>query len=82
VQLVTYHDTGYRDQSGAEVPEADLVGEGEAWVLSDGKVVKCRWKRGAAGEVTQYIDAEGKPVRLTPGRTWVELPIPGMATLG
>ncbi|HVF75022.1 MAG TPA: DUF3048 domain-containing protein [Acidimicrobiales bacterium] len=82
VQLVTYHDTGYRDQSGAEVPEADLVGEGEAWVLSDGKVVKGRWKRGAAGEVTQYLDGAGQPIRLTPGRTWVELPIPGNATLG
>ena len=82
VQLVTYHDTGYRDQSGAAVPEADLVGEGEAWVLSDGKVVKGRWKRTAPGEVTQYVDGVGAPIRLTPGRTWVELPIPGAAGLG
>lgn len=82
VQFVTYHDTGYRDQSGAVVPEADLVGEGDVWVLSDGKVVKGRWKRTAAGEVTQYVDAAGAPIRLTPGRTWVELPIPGAATLG
>jgi hypothetical protein len=81
VQLVTYHDTGYRDRSGAEVPEADLIGEGEAWVLSDGKVVKGRWKRTAPGEMTQYLDASGAPIRLTPGRTWVELPIPGSATL-
>lgn len=81
VQLVTYHDTGFRDQSGAVVPEADLVGEGEAWVLSDGKVVKGKWKRTAPGEVTQYLDAAGAPIRLTPGRTWVELPIPGAATL-
>lgn len=82
VQFVTYHDTGYRDQSGAAVPEADLVGEGEAWLLSDGKVVKGRWKRTAAGELTQYIDGSGAPLRLTPGRTWVELPIPGNAALG
>ena len=82
VQLVTYHDTPYVDQSGARVPEADLVGEGEVWVLSDGKVVKGRWKRTAPGEVTQYLDANGAPIRLSPGRTWVELPIPGLATLG
>ena len=26
---------------------------------------------------TQYLDAAGAPIRLTPGRTWVELPEPG-----
>lgn len=82
VQFVTYHNTPYVDQSGAPVPEADLVGEGDVWVLSDGKVVKGRWKRASPDEVTSYVDAAGAPIRLTPGRTWVELPIPGAATLG
>lgn len=82
VQFVTYHNTPYVDQSGAPVPEADLVGEGDVWVLSDGKVVKGRWKRASDDQVTQYVDAAGAPIRLTPGRTWVELPIPGAATLG
>lgn len=82
VQFVTYHNTPYVDQSGAPVPEADLVGEGDVWVLSDGKVVKGRWTRASEDQVTQYVDAAGAPIRLTPGRTWVELPIPGAATLG
>lgn len=82
VQFVNYHDTGYRDQSGAVVPEAELVGEGEVWVFSDGKLVKGKWTRTAPGEVTKYVDAAGAPIRLTPGRTWVELPIPGAAALG
>jgi hypothetical protein len=81
IQFVSYHDTGQIDQSGEPVPEADLIGEGEAWVLSDGKVVKGRWRRTSAEAVTEYLDASGAPIRLTPGRTWVELPKPGMGSL-
>ena len=73
VQFVTYRDTGQRDRSGAVVDEAELVGQGEAWVFTDGKVVKGRWSKPTAEAVTAYTDAAGAPVGLTPGTTWVEL---------
>ena len=81
IQLVTYHDTGYRDQSGTIVPEADMVGEGEVMVLTDGKVIRGRWKREVIEKPTVYTDEAGQPIKLTPGNTWVELPKPGMATV-
>ncbi|HUP84965.1 MAG TPA: DUF3048 domain-containing protein [Acidimicrobiales bacterium] len=77
VQFTTYHDTGYRDRSNTLVPEADLVGEGDAWLLADGKVVKGRWKKADANAVTTFVDGAGAPLKLTPGQTWVELPKPG-----
>ncbi|MGH9003939.1 MAG: DUF3048 domain-containing protein, partial [Acidimicrobiia bacterium] len=43
VQFVEYRDTGLRDASGAPVPEAQIVGEGDAWVLSGGHLVPARW---------------------------------------
>jgi hypothetical protein len=81
IQLVTYHDTGYRDRSNTMVPEADLVGEGEAWLLSDGKIVRGHWKKGSAAEMTSFTDAAGAPFKLTPGQTWLELPKPGTASV-
>jgi hypothetical protein len=63
------------------VPEADLVGEGEAWLLSDGKVVKGHWKKADANSVTTFTDANGAPLKLTPGQTWLELPKPGDGSL-
>ena len=81
VQLVTYKDSGFRDTSGAEVPEAQLLGEGEAWVFTDGKVVKGRWRKPAPDAVTEYLDGAGAPVRLTRGQTWVELASPGSAAI-
>ena len=82
VQFVVYRDTGHRDQSGEPVPEGELVGEGEAWVFTDGKVVRGRWRKPSREAVTEYLHESGGPVRLTPGPTWVEMPHPGKAGIG
>ena len=81
VQFVKYKDTGQRDRSNTVVDEAELVGEGEAWILTDGKVVKGKWTKADAGAVTSYTDANGAKVGLTPGTTWVELSPPGTSEL-
>jgi hypothetical protein len=72
-QVVSYHNTGLVDRSGAQVPEADLVGEGDAWVLTGGRLVKGHWSRPADDRTTTYTLPSGEPIRLTPGRTWLEL---------
>ena len=79
VQFAEYRDTGQRDTSGAVVPEAHLVGDGEAWVLTAGQLVRGRWSRPSEQAPTAWTDAAGAPIELTPGRTWVELPPPGSA---
>ncbi|MGH9186084.1 MAG: DUF3048 C-terminal domain-containing protein, partial [Acidimicrobiales bacterium] len=62
-------------------PEGQLVGQGSAWVLTNGHVVDATWVKPAPEAVTQYFDAAGAPIKLTPGRTWVELPPLGGATI-
>ncbi len=80
VQFVEYRDTGLRDTAGAPVPEAQVVGEGDAWVLTGGHVIPARWSKPAADAVTRYLDGAGAEIRLAPGRTWVELAPPGSAS--
>jgi hypothetical protein len=53
--------------------EGQTVGQGDVWVFSDGKVAKGRWVRPQQEQPAQYVDATGKPIKLVPGRTWVEL---------
>jgi hypothetical protein len=72
-QVVSYHDTGLVDRSGAAVPEADLVGTGDAWVLTAGRLIKGKWSRPSEDATTGYTTPSGDPIRLTPGRTWLEL---------
>jgi len=81
VQFVRYVNSGFVDTSGAASPEAEMVGEGEVWVLTAGRVVRGTWRRSAAGVLTVYTASTGAEIALTPGRTWVELPRPGQATV-
>jgi hypothetical protein len=73
VQFVDYIDTGLVDTAGSPVPEAQLVGEGDAWVFTDGAVQTGRWSKPAVGDLTSWTDAAGQPIALTPGRTWIAL---------
>jgi hypothetical protein len=52
---------------------AQMVGEGDAWVFSSGRVVRGRWRRAALEQPTVFVDANGAEVALTPGATWVQL---------
>ena len=53
--------------------EGELIGEGEAWVFSDNKLLRAKWVKPNAETPTQFLNAFGVPIALTPGRTWVEL---------
>jgi hypothetical protein len=55
-------------------PEAQTVGSGEAWVLSNGWMVPGTWERTAPDAPYVLRDAAGEIIRLTPGRVWVSLP--------
>lgn len=58
--------------------EGVVLGEGDAWIFSDGQLVRGRWVRPAVEQPAQYVDAAGQPINLVPGTTWVELlPIGG-----
>jgi DUF3048 family protein len=61
-------------------PEAQTTGVGEAFVLSAGKVVHGTWTRPERLAPFQLTADDGKPILLTPGRTWVELARPGTTT--
>jgi len=74
VQFVSYTDTGKVDRSGTAVPEANLVGSGDAWIYTGGMVIKGRWSKPNAEAITSYTGSDGTPIALTPGQTWVELP--------
>lgn len=77
VQFVPYRATGQRDSSGSQVDQAVVVGEGEAWIFSEGKVLKGRWSKPTDAAMTSFTDDAGNPVALPPGKTWVSLPAVG-----
>jgi hypothetical protein len=65
----------------ARSPEAVVTGSGELWVFTAGQVIVGRWEQPSVTAPTRWLDAEGQPIRLTAGRTWILLPARGDATL-
>jgi hypothetical protein len=64
VQSVTYTGAG---------GEGQLISQGDAWIFSNGQLIQGHWTKTTATQPIQYTDANGAPIALTPGRTWVEL---------
>jgi hypothetical protein len=73
VQFVPYRTSS----ADARSPEAVTVGEGDAWIFTDGKLIFGRWSRPDVNKPAVFTDAGGQPILLTPGRTWIELPQAG-----
>jgi hypothetical protein len=76
VMFVTYMTSGIASGEGVAptpIPEGVLTGSGQAWFLSAGKLLKGTWSRPSLTSVARYRSLSGAPIRLTRGRTWVEL---------
>ncbi len=75
---ISYSFNGPLSQSK---PHGTTVGEGRALVFTAGQVIEGRWVRPGPADPLQLLAADGAPIRLTAGQTFLELPPPGGATV-
>ena len=75
VVMAVPYDGGASSADAAGV----LTGQGRLTVLTAGKVVEGTWVRPDKTRAARLVDRRGRPITLTPGRTWVELPDVGYA---
>lgn len=61
--------------------DAQTIGQGEAWILSQGRMVLGTWARPFAPGGYALFDQDGNELELTPGKTWVSLSPLGEADL-
>lgn len=62
-----------KSKADRKSPEAQTTGKGTGYVLTNGAVIPITWTRADRTVPFTLTDANGAVVRLTPGRTWVEL---------
>ena len=77
VQFVRYRQS----PANAATPEPVLTGSGEAWIFTDGMVVRGTWERLSELDVTVFRSDNALIVPLTPGRTWIALARAGTAEI-
>lgn len=61
-------------------PDAQTLGQNEAFVFTGGNVVHGIWSRTDRLQPFALVADDGKTIRLTPGRTFIELPRVGTTT--
>ncbi len=74
--IVVYatHDVSTIDEGyGAMGFRIRLTGEGKASVLRDGLAIAAFWKRTKLTDFMQIVDAQGKPIALHVGNSWIEI---------
>jgi len=54
----------------------DLIGEGNAWIISEGHITKGRWQKQDDFSRTVFYDSLGQEAQFVPGNTWIEI-VPG-----
>jgi hypothetical protein len=53
--------------------EIEIVGEGNAWIFRDGKMIEAQWKKEGRNALTRYYDEQGSEVSFNRGKTWVNI---------
>ena len=67
---VTQYD---EDHLGNKSVWIGTTGEGPVSVFRDGARLDGTWRRPSETDVTEFLDPDGSPIELRPGRTWIHL---------
>jgi hypothetical protein len=65
--------TPFTDAIGTHVPETVMVSSGDALIATGGRVVTATWSKASTNEPVVLTGVDGRPIRLAPGNTWIEL---------
>ena len=53
--------------------EAEVVGKGKAWIATNGRTIAGTWRKKSLTAPTLFYGADGKPVTLTIGQTFIQV---------
>ncbi|OGO51869.1 MAG: hypothetical protein A2V84_02500 [Chloroflexi bacterium RBG_16_70_13] len=53
--------------------DADDIGEGEAIVSTNGRIIRGTWSKESVTGPTRLFDGSGRPITLTAGQTFVQV---------
>ena len=74
VVMEVVHDLSFVDPKYGAIPKAMLTNnEGIAHIFSDGYYIQGSWAKGESEAPIKLFDAQGQPLKLAIGNTWVEM---------
>jgi hypothetical protein len=73
VKNIVIQNVKYRTRPKEEYLDADLIGQGDGYIISNGQAIKVRWSKADLRSQTIFKDEKGNIVPLNPGKTWWHL---------
>lgn len=73
VTNIIIQECGHRVIDAVGRLKIDLVGEGAGAFLKDGKFCEIRWKKDSRSAMTEYFDLDGQPIKLSMGKTFIQI---------
>lgn len=73
IALVVPQSRGALDSSGAYYTDYQTAGSGQAYIFQDGGVTQATWQKEGTTSQISFADANGQPVKLDAGQTWITL---------
>lgn len=73
VKNLIIQKVNYRPRANSECLDADLIGQGDAIIFSNGKMINAKWSRTDLHSQTIFKDDKGNIIPLNPGKTWWHL---------
>lgn len=73
VKNVVIQNVNYRTRPNEPYLDADLVGQGDGYIVSSGKAIRITWSKANLKSPTVFKDEKGNIVPLNPGKTWWHL---------
>jgi hypothetical protein len=61
------------DGSNKQRLEGQFLGDGRAWIATNGRTIKGTWRKDSLQGPTSFFDGKGRPVTLTVGQTFVQV---------
>jgi hypothetical protein len=71
VMLMDFHPLN--DGSHKNRQEAQIIGDGRAFIFTNGKRIKGTWQKTKITGPTRFFDDDGNPVTLTAGQTFIQV---------
>jgi hypothetical protein len=62
------------DRTYGYVPKTVLVTSGSGFIATHGVYTPMKWSKKSAGDPIVYSTDDGRPLTLSPGNTWIEMP--------
>jgi len=73
IQMVSIKPSEYGDKFGGVTPKTTVIGEGDAYLLRNGRMTQVRWKRVSAESPTEWTLPDGSVAKFARGQVWIFL---------